>query len=460
MGYLRNLGRSLIGRTPSLDQKASAVGSAIARMSVNMPVWSQRDFEKLGKEGYQQNPVVARAINLIAQNTASVPIKIVKGRGKSTTEIDDHELLDLLDAPNLLTHGTEFMEAVISHLLITGNCFIERTNEDAFKQMELYTLRPDRTKVVPGEDGLPMAYEYGVNGTIRRFEVDFDKQIQPVLHLKRFHPVNDWYGMSPLDPAAWAIDLHNSCGAWNKALLDNAASPSGAFVYSGDPGGGNRMSDDGYNRLKIQVDEQMSGSRNTGKPIILEGGLDWKPMSFTAKEMEQVEMKNQAAREIAFAIGVPPMLLGIQGDNTYNNYLEANRAFHRQTVLPMLNFVLRGLQAWFADILGDGVRIVPDLDSVTALQIERDALFTRLNACQFMTINEKREAVDLERKDGGDDLYQPAGQLAIGNHEVVQGGPAPDDASWADDASWDDAPADDGKQPPAKRSRYKPGLNS
>ena len=33
------------------------------------------------------------------------------------------------------------------------------------------------------------------------------------------------------------------------------------------------------------------------------------------------------AREIALAFGVPPMILGLPGDNTYSNFQEANRAF-------------------------------------------------------------------------------------------------------------------------------------
>ena len=49
-----------------------------------------------------------------------------------------------------------------------------------------------------------------------------------------------------------------------------------------------------------------------------------------------MEAKHAAAREIALAFGVPPMLLGIPGDNTYSNYQEANRAFWRQTVLPLV----------------------------------------------------------------------------------------------------------------------------
>ena len=85
---------------------------------------------------------------------------------------------------------------------------------------------------------------------------------------------------------------------------------------------------------------------------MLEGGLDWKPMGLTPKDMDFLEAKNAAAREIALAFGVPPMLLGIPGDNTYSNYQEANRAFYRLTVLPLLSRTLASLGALACPALG------------------------------------------------------------------------------------------------------------
>ena len=58
--------------------------------------------------------------------------------------------------------------------------------------------------------------------------------------------------------------------------------------------------------------------------VLLEGGLDWREMSINPKDMDFIESKNSAAREIALAFGVPPQLLGINGDSTYSNMQEAN----------------------------------------------------------------------------------------------------------------------------------------
>ena len=201
-------------------------------------------------------------------------------------------------------------------------------------------LRPDRMKVVPGPDGWPEAYDYTVGGQTVRFEQDAGAGVRPILHMALFHPLNDHYGMSPLEPAATGIDLHNASGAWNKALLDNSACPSGALVYTAKDG---QLTPEQFDRLKAELEESFQGAKNAGRPLLLEGGLDWKAMAFSPKDMDFIAAKHVAAREVALALGVPPMLLGIPGDNTYSNYAEANRSFWRQTVLPLVNRTAKAL---------------------------------------------------------------------------------------------------------------------
>lgn len=214
--------------------------------------------------------------------------------------------------------------------------------------------------------------------------------MRPVLHLRLFHPANDYYGMSPIEAAAKAIDLHNTASDWNKALLDNSARPSGALVYKNNDG---RMTDEQFARLKSELEVGFQGSHNAGRPLLLEGGLDWKALSLTPKDLDFIEAKNASAREIALALGVPPMLLGIPGDNTYSNYQEATRSFWRQTIVPLVSRTANALSRWLAPAYGGNLVLKPDLDRVTALSEEREALWNRLEGASFLTPNEKRAAV-------------------------------------------------------------------
>ncbi|HXF53399.1 MAG TPA: phage portal protein, partial [Hyphomicrobiaceae bacterium] len=217
-----------------------------------------------------------------------------------------------------------------------------------------------------------------------------------ILHLKFFHPLNDHYGLSPIEPAAAAIDIHNAASRWNKALLDNSARPSGALVYTT----GGHLSAEQFERLKSEIEHTYQGTRNAGRPLLLEGGLDWKAMSLSPQDMDFIEAKHAAAREIALALGVPPMLLGIPGDNTYSNLQEANRAFWRQSVLPLVARTARALVGWLGPAYGGELALAADLDQIEALSAEREALWTRIEKASFLTRDEKRAAVG----------YGPAGE--------------------------------------------------
>jgi HK97 family phage portal protein len=111
--------------------------------------------------------------------------------------------------------------------------------------------------------------------------------------------------------------------------------------------------------------------------------------------MEFQKTKEAAAREIAIAFGIPPMLLGIPGDATYANYQEANRAFYRLTVLPLATKVLADIAHWLATFTGEAVELRPDLDQVPALAVERDQQWARVAAAGFLTMAEKRSLLGL-----------------------------------------------------------------
>jgi len=124
--------------------------------------------------------------------------------------------------------------------------------------------------------------------------------------------------------------------------------------------------------------------------MVLDGGLDWKPMSHSPAELDFIEAKHSAARDVALAFGVPPQLLGIPGDNTYANYREANLAFWRQTVLPLASRAASALSGW---LCGNGEAITLDTSGIEALSGERSARLDRIMRADFLTDREKRVAL-------------------------------------------------------------------
>ncbi|HWV83771.1 MAG TPA: phage portal protein [Hyphomicrobiaceae bacterium] len=381
--------RALIGgwgrrAMPRAETKASAVGPLIALDTLRQPAWTPRDYAAFAREGFMGNAIVYRCVRMIAETAASVPLLLYRGE----EEIEAHALSELISRPNQAQVGPEFLEALVGHLLVAGNSYIEAVAIDD-EIRELHVLRPDRMKVVPGSDGWPEAYEYTVGGRSVRLSGDCAPGVRRILHMKLFHAAHDHYGMSPLEAAATAIDLHNTATRWNKALLDNSARPSGALVYTARDG---NLTTEQYERLKAELERGFQGAANAGRPLLLEGGLDWKSMSLSPKDMDFLEAKNAAAREIALALGVPPMLLGIPGDNTYANMAEATRGFWRQTVIPLVGRTAKSLSRWLAPAWDPDLELRPDLDAVEALSPEREALWARLDKASFLTLNEKRAA--------------------------------------------------------------------
>ncbi|TCK31285.1 HK97 family phage portal protein [Ancylobacter aquaticus] len=278
------------GRAAPPEAKASRTSALVALLGGHRAQWTPRDYGALAREGYQRNAIAYRCVRLIAQGVGELrPVLTQEGREDAA-----HPLLDLLAQPNARLSGPGLMEALASHLLLSGNGYVEAVSVGE-QVRELHVLRPDRKQ---------------------------------------------------------------------------------------------------FDRLKEELEANFSGSGNAGRPLLLEGGLDWRPLSLTPKDMDFLEAKNAAAREIALAFGVPPMLLGIPGDATYANYAEASRVLWRQTVLPLGRRLLHEMCLWLGPAYGSGrLQLEPDLDAIEALHGEREALWRRVSEASFLTEDEKRQAV-------------------------------------------------------------------
>lgn len=336
-----------------------------------------RTYDAQVRAGYCDNPVAQRAVRLIAESVAGAPLYA-----------SDPALLALATARS---GGQMLIETVAAQLLLHGNAFVQVIGDGIGGVAELFALRPERVTIELDADGWPAAFLYRVGSRATRLSPEGPRP--EVIHLKTYHPLDDHLGLGCLGAASGPIAIHNAAAQWNKALLDNAARPSGALVY--DPGDGSAMAPAQFERLKAELEANFAGERNAGRPLLLEGGLKWQALSLTPADMDFVGLKAAAAREIALAFGVPPMLLGLPGDNSYANYREANRALWRLTVLPMAGAILGGLtegmKAWFPD-----VELSVDLDRVPALSEDRERLWGQVTAADFLTRAEKRRMVDVE----------------------------------------------------------------
>ncbi|MCK0098877.1 phage portal protein [Qipengyuania sp. S6317L1] len=339
-------------------------------------------YERCVREGFLANPIAQRAVRIVAE-----------GVGQAPTTSNNEQLANLITATSA---GQSLIETLASHLLLHGNGFVQIIKDASGRPIELFALRPDRVSVVAGPDGWPCAYNYSVLGDKITLPVEDEDGWPSVIQIKTMHPLDDYMGAGALAAATQAVAIHNAASEWNRALLENAARPSGALVY--EQGDGSGLTHEQFERLKGELEAAFSGSVNAGRPMLLDGGLRWQSMAMSPADMDFATLKSAAAREIALAFGVPPMLLGLPGDNTYANYREANRALWRLTLLPLaeklFSALREGLSPWFRD-----GTIGIDLDRITALSEDRERLWKQVSDADFLTRSEKRELLGLKAED-------------------------------------------------------------
>ena len=395
----------------------------VSYQSLGYDVSSKIAYNDLAKEGYSENAIVYRCINEIANNASRVKINLFRG----DAEVDNHPLLDLLYNPSPTQSQVEWFQGLYSYLLISGNNYMLSVGGDNTPPTELYNLRPDRIKIQTGQRAMPTAYDYIISGqTVERYEVDQATGDSKIKHIKMFNPLDDYYGMSPIQASSVDIDQHNLANKHNVNLLQNGARPSGAVIFNpkDETGGNVQLSENQRSQLQSDINSRFSGTNNAGRPMLLEGDFDWKEMGLSPKDMDFIQLKNMSAKDIALVYGVPSQLIGIPDSQTYSNFAEAKLALYNETIIPLLDKIQGDLNEWLVPQFNDeALELRYDIDSIPAMAEQRRRVFESVTAGVkdgILTRNEAREQLGYEPIDGADSLMVPANlmPLNIANEET------------------------------------------
>ena len=381
---------------------------------------TNRRYKDYAKDGYQENAIVHRCIQLISNSASAVKIDVFSG----DTKLDNHELISLLQRPNPLQSGVEYFSSLYSYLLISGNSYLLRDTEGFTPPRELYLLRPDRIEIKANESIIPESYNYVIDGITRNvYRVDPKTGQGQVKQIKLWSPLDDFYGLSPIMASAYNIDQHNLAGMHNVALLKNGCTPSGMLKFepTDETGMSTQLTDDQRARLLEDLEFRFQGTHNSGRPMLLEGNFSYQQLGLNPKDMDFLELLNLSAREIALCFGVPAQLIGIPDSQTYSNMETAKLALYEETVIPLLSRVESDLNEYLSPLYDGDIRIQYDLDSIPAMAEKRKQVYENVvqgvNA-GILTRNEARDRLGLEEVTGGDDLYIPSNLFPIGETET------------------------------------------
>lgn len=388
--------------------KENPVFQALVVTLGESPVWTKRDIARLTKAGYQNCCTVHACVNERAGGVAGVPWQLFQRPMSKTGKreiIEDHGLLNLIRRPNPGQGGSAFIMRTMGFYLISGNSYLTRVGPDEGPPLEMYSIRPDRMKVLPGNKFDPIkGYRYTVNGVDRK--PDFTPE--EILHLKAFHPLDDFYGLSPIEVAGKEVDISSMSRDWNMKLLQNDCRPPGGIIVEG------TLDDEQREDLLKMYSEKLAGYKNVGMPPVLEGGVKWEPWAITPKDMDWLNSDKMNARKICSVYNVAPEIIGDAENKTYSNYKEARKALYVEAILPDLDFLRDEFNNWLTPAFGDRLYLEYDKNAIEAIQEEQNAVYERQTKAYWRTVNEKRIACgDDEIGKAGDVILVPANLIPL-----------------------------------------------
>lgn len=339
--------KKFLGNSPEQSQ-------IIIANSHNSELLLDNNYITVAREAFKGNPDGYACIDKLCDAVAKLNYKVgYKNKNGDTEYIQNHEFLQLLNKPNPDEGKYEYMYKLILYFILSGQMF-QRQITITSKPVQLYTMRPDRMGMLLSKtEQLGWYFHYA--GNKKRYEIN------EISYLRLPDPENDFLGFSPLRAAAYAIDGNNASDKWNFSMIKNGARPSGILKTK------SILQQDTLTRLKEMI-KGWFGEYNAGKGIILEDGLEWQQLSLSQKDMDNLNYVKLNSKKIAQVLGIPSELIGDTSTKTYNSYVEANKIFHKDKVLPLVQRIVDDWNIWLMPMYGENLFLEIDKESIDALK--------------------------------------------------------------------------------------------
>lgn len=374
--------------------------------------WSMIDYEAYAREGFSQNEVIYASLKYKFDSIAQTPLRAYKGKRNQPelSEAENSPLYQLAERPNEFMGMTQFLQLCVVYLNLHGNCFIYFQKKK--QPYGLYPLRPDRVQIVPDENKRVIGYLYFPDGT--SVEKSIPIRIDEMLHVKLPNPYDPLeglgYGLSPLSAAARSGDVDNRMTQFlAEFFARNGIQPGGVIElpYESD------IEDTA--KLREQWLESYGGSAKWGKPMVIDSGGKYTPLSMTFTDMalDNIDLRN--IRRITAVFGVDGKLIGLDNSSsTYNNVSEAENAFWTRVMITELKLFEEEL--YYKVKLGNeflkfDISAIPAFAEDVTSKIDN---YNKLvNAFVPPNIASERVGLNLPKLEGGDVGYAPSSLIPI-----------------------------------------------
>lgn len=289
-------------------------------------------------DAYFNRVWVHRCVDLISSSATQVPMQ-VKVRGEW---VEEHPLLDLLRRPSPRDPALMFFEWSIKWAEVIGEWYWEIVPSRGGDIAQLFPLRGQHMRIVPGDDGGIAGYSYdpNVNG-VDVVEFDALDPYKPrvkgagektiVVAGRYANPKDDLYGMSPLRAAKDDIISEYYGVRYDHRFFRNSARPDLVIGFKG-------KLDAEERRLNKEEWQEFKGMDNAHRAAVMSGDPDITLLTQNSKDVEYLDGRRLAREGQCAAFGVPPVLVGDMTRATYSNFENAEPIFWKITMLPKLSF--------------------------------------------------------------------------------------------------------------------------
>lgn len=277
---------------------------------------------------------VFACVNLKANSLAVIPLSLYVTTDKGKIQNESHSLFDLLDnEPNPTLTAFEWKKMISQDLDLRGNHYCQIVKNGMGEIIALYPLKADLMTVsyVLKNNNKEKIYNY--NGTL----INSDR----ILHIIDIPDSEGLVGISRIAYNKTTLEFANNAATHGNKLFKNQATPSGAFSHP------TELSDDAYKRLKDSLEDKYSGLENSGKPLLLEGGLTFSPISISNSDAQWLESRKFNRESIGNIFGVPASMLNDSTATAYGNLEQKYLAFNRDAILPLVTAIEQKLRQSF-----------------------------------------------------------------------------------------------------------------
>lgn len=352
---------------------------------------------------------VFRCVSLLSTTIGQLPLVLYKRlEGGRRERAEKHKLFKILRRrPNRFQTASEWKTMMEMHRTLRGNAYSEIVATAMNPVGELIPLHPDRVRPFWAKDGR-RAYRYNdPNGGDRVILAD------EMFHLMGQPRPDGLLGMSPIELHRNTIGLDLAQQEQAGRLIKNGMVIPGVLKTE------KVLNDAAHANLKKSLKE-LSGAANTGTPMILEQGLDYKSMGLSMVDAEFLQSRKFSVTDICRMFNVPPHMAGDLEHATFSNIEHQTLEFVKYSVMPLATSweeaITRDLLSesdedrYYAEFLFDAL-LRGDVTS-------RVSAYVKGIQWGWLSVNDVRRMENMDPIDGADVYLQPTNMVPFAGSDA------------------------------------------